>query len=210
MKNTLFIIFIAFSNALLAQNVAIELSRENILINHIDNPIIVTVENLDCNQIYIYSKDAQIQQTNCKANIRPNGDKKTVSIEVFKINETDTILLDKKNFRTRSIKPKANFFGHGNGDLKLGVFKNNLNNAKLSAFSEYICVKFEIYNSKMLVIRENKIVGLAQNSNETFSETTKALIQKIKTGDEVYFLDLKCKIMDTFMDLESLKFKIID
>ena len=199
-----------FTHVLLGQEIAIELSRENILINDIENPIVVSIENLDCKHIYLYSEDAKIQQYGCKASILPNTDKKTVQISIFKITETDSSLLTKKRFRTQNIKPTAQFFGYENGTLKLEVLKNHLNHAKLSAYSEYICVKFKINTSRMLVLRNDNVIGLTQNSNETFSEATKTLLQHIEIGDEIYFLDLKCKIEDTVVNIEPLKFKIIN
>lgn len=195
-------------NSAFAQEVAIELTKENVLIHGITNPLNVVIKNVDCNSIYLTSKDAILDNNGCKSSIIPNSEKKELTLSIYKISKNDTVFIKNKVFRVKLMKPLPALAGFSDGEIKIENLKH-LSFKSLRAYSEYVCTEFQITSCKILFLRNDKPIGISDNYDNKFSIKTKELIKKTEIGDKIYFLDIKCKVLDNIVELDPMKFQII-
>lgn len=196
------------SNFMWTQEVSIELSRENIIYRGVMNPMKATIEGVDCKSVYLKSIDAVIDKNGCDFSIIINSEIKEVTIEVYKLQKQDTLFIENKKFRVKDIPFYFTVAGVSGGNIKLEMFKQIVSLGSFLTYNSYACVDFPISEFKMIILRDNDILGLSQNIGSKSSIETKALIEKIQVGDNVYFIDIKSEILDKVFELETVKFVI--
>jgi len=214
MKKLLILLSILFINTIVAQEVSVELSRENIIIREIYNPLIITVENTSCEDIIVKSDDAEISKNDdgsCKFKLITKTKNRQLFLSIYKTKHKDTLLIDKKGFRVLDLpNPIPTINGLKGGQVSEKIFKTNFSLGKLGSYSEYICMNFSITECTMIIFRNDKFIGQSKNIGHRITNQTKDIMQLAKSGDDVYFFNIKCEILDTIRELDAMKFKIID
>ncbi|WP_456439833.1 GldM family protein [Psychroserpens sp.] len=212
MRKLLILLSFLFLNICIAQEVSLELSRENIIMRGITVPIKVTIENIDCKDVIIKSEEAEISKGDgCKFNLVTRTENREIVLNFYKIKRKDTVFVEKKTFRVRDLpKPTPTIAGLEEGEVSIESFKKYFSIARFDSYSEYICMNFKITEYTMMIVRDNQSVGISKNLGNRASEDTKQLIQLAKTGDKVYIVDLKCKVHDEIRELDEIKFDIVD
>ncbi len=213
MNKTLFILFFLCLNILLAQEISLENRRDNIMYRGVHNPVSALIENVDCDSIFLKVPDAKIlSKRGCFFNIVPISDRKEIDINFYKITNKDTVFIKKRVLRVRDV-PNPTFVvaGRNEGKMKVSYFKT-LSIASFNATSDssFFCMSYYVEEFKMIVLRNNTSVGVSKNIGRRASLETKELIQKVKPGDIVYILDIKCEFLNNIVELDPAKFEIIE
>ena len=210
MKIVLFLLFAV--NMSFTQEVALELSRENVIIRGITNPINLAVENTKCENVVITCEDAKITKyDNCNYSILTNTPSRELQINIFKKKDRDTIFVSKKLLRVKELpNPIPTITGLNGGQISEESFKTIFSLGRFESFSEYIHMDFKITEYTMMVVRDNQSIGISENIGDRASEETKQLINLVKAGDKVYIVDLVCDVLNEIRELDEVKFEITE
>ena len=179
-------------NSLIAQEFGMHFYKPNLYVG-LDNPIKVVVENLNCDSIVVSSKDITILGSGCKYEIRS---KKPVSalIEVFGIINGDTTHLGKEYLKLKYLpNPIAKLGRIINGDIHLGEFKAQKGVLAMLDGVD-INVRCQVTKYKMLVMRNNQLIGVSKNIGPRFESHSITLVEKVEKGDQVYILEIFARI----------------
>ena len=213
MKRYLYILFLVQSIGF-AQEVAIEMTTKNTLFKGVQNPILVTVENTDCKDIIISSENAKIIQSDhnaCANTIVPDTISKVLTINVYKKESKDTILVDKKVYRLLDVPdPILDVSGLTEGEVPKKTFKNRMIHGRMSSYLDpnIACAVFKITEFTLMVIRDQNVIGISKNIGNRATDETKQLVELIKSGDKVYIVDIKCQMLSEIRELDEIKFDI--
>lgn len=211
MKNFTFLILLCSIN-LFSQEISLEKTTGNILYRGAHNSVKAIIEAIDCDSVYLKSIDAEIiKYDGCHFNIISHSEKKEITINFYQIKNKDTLFINKQISRLKNIPaPTFSVMGKTEGKIGLKTFKG----FKLASFRAFLddrfaCMTYKISEFKMIVIRDNTSIGIVENIGNKATLTAKELIDKVKSGDTVYFLDIKCKVLNKMMELDSVKFEVI-
>jgi hypothetical protein len=211
MKNFTFLILLCSIN-LFSQEISLEKTRGNILYRGVHNSVKAIIETTDCDSVYLKSTDAEIIKiNNCYFNIVSHSEKKEITINFYQIKNKDTLFVNKQISRLKNIPPPTFMvMGKTEGTIGQKSFRN-LKKASFSAFLDdrFACMTYKISEFKMIVIRNNKSIGIVENIGHKATLSTKELITKVKAGDTVCFLDMKCKVLNKIVELDPVKFEVI-
>nr|WP_321228024.1 GldM family protein [uncultured Psychroserpens sp.] len=210
MKIVLFLLFAV--NMSFTQEVALELSRENVIIRGITNPINLAVENTKCENVVITCEDAKITKyDNCNYSILTNTPSRELQINIFKKKTNDTIFVDKKLLRVRKLPdPIPTISGLNEGEVSEETFKIHFSQGRINSYSEYVCISFDVIEYTIIIVRDNNSIGISKNIGDRASEETKQLINLVKAGDKVYIVDLVCDVLNEIRELDEVKFEITE
>jgi len=210
MRNVLFLL--VFVNVSFAQEVSLELSRENIILRGIPVPIKATIENTKCKDVIIKSKDAEITKyDDCKFRLTTISKSRELLLSFYKKTGKDTVFVDKKIFRIKDIpRPIPTVAGRGEGEISEETFKSVFSIGRFDCFSEYIHMDFKITEFTIMIVRNNQSIGISRNIGNRASEETKKIIQLVKAGDKVYIVGLKSDYLNEVRELDEIKFDIIE
>jgi len=212
MKKTVFLLSLFFLNTIVAQEVFVELSRENNIYRGITIPITIAIENTGCEHVYVRSSNAKLSKRNgCDYNLLTNSLHKTLTLSIYKLKNTDTLFIKKKHFRILDLpNPIPTINGQNGGQISEKLFKSNFSLGKFGSYSEYICMNFPIIECTMIVLRNDQYIGVVKNIGHRVTDQTKKTIKLVNSGDIVYFLNIKCKMQDEIRELNYMKFEITD
>ncbi|MEZ5007216.1 MAG: GldM family protein [Chitinophagales bacterium] len=214
MKNLiLLIIVLVSSNILLAQHITVANTRLNIIYMGIDNPISITVENYDCDDLIIYCTNGLIKQDDgCQYTIR-TSEVGEVKITVNIKKDGEITALKTIYFRSQRIPPPvAQVARKSGGEVSVNEFKLQKGvGVVLEGFD--FDVKYAVTNYSCIIITfSNKEAKFIDSSSEAkFTNKMTSAFNKIKVGDEVIFYDIRANGPDERQCLiESIKFDIIE
>lgn len=195
-----------------AQEVAIELSQQNLIIRGIQNPLIIALENTKCKNIVLKSELTKITKgNNCSFNLVTSNPSRELTINIFKKKSRDTMFVTKKVFRVKDFPdPIPMIAGFKEGEISEETFKKYFSIGKFYSYSEVVCADFKITEYTMMVVRDNQSIGISENIGDRASEDTKQLINLVKVGDKVYIVDLMCDVLNEIRELDEVKFEITE
>jgi len=205
-----FIILFFGVTSIKAQEVSVELPKENIIIRGITTPLNIIVENLSCEDVHVKSKETEIiKHNNCKYNLITQTASDNLILSIYKVANKDTLLITDKGFRVIDLpNPVASIAGRNSGLITENRFKEITKHARLQCYSEHVHADFRVTNYTMIIVRNEEIIGISKNIGNKATDKTKTLIDLVKSGDTVYILDVFSKIMDKTFESDMIKFEI--
>lgn len=211
MKKLLIVFFIFFANTIIAQEISIEKTKENILYRGVRNPVKAIIEKVNCSSIILKSDDAEITKNGCHFNIITSSKKKEIQIEFYNIIDNDTLFVKKSMSRLKDIpNPTFTVSGQTGGRIPVDTFKK-LSHGKFKAYSDssFFCMTFPVSQFKMIITRKDMLIGVSTNISNKATLETKELMKKVQQGDKVYIVDINCKALNKTVELNPVTFKII-
>lgn len=202
-------ILILVYNITNAQEVAIEMSKMNIAYAGLDNPMVVMLEGIGCNEFFVCTDNGSIHQgKNCNYTYSP--EKVGIANIYFKrsIKAVDTIACRKIRIKPLPT-PSAKFANKSGGNIGLGEFKAQSGLiASLEGFD--IDARFNIESYKINVIRGNNVLHSVLNHSSRIEVSNQYIIDQVKNGDKIIFENIFVKMpgLEKSQKLNSLIFEI--
>lgn len=228
-------VLIAFTTDIFSQQVAVQLSKMNILYEIVPNPIKVVVENYPCNKVIVGSKYGKINKVNDDQNDgqyyykTSQCDRHTDSIFIGILEKGSIKWVDTLNYRIISVLDavEPNFQNRFNNScikkeylLKIikyaedsipGLEKRDYNELYLSAplINFDINLSFKIVRYCVDLYRNDSIVYSEECvSDEFFSRDLINQLKLSKSGDELLFYNITVKYLDCEKVVSDYKLKI--
>ena len=195
------LIFGVLSSFIYSQNISIKKANANYfessyLISEMENIVSVFIENTKCDDIHITSKNGNVEKMiNCNFKILPKKGR-TIKLDIFKITHQDTVFQ-----KTKEIRLKDNFI------YKSTIIRSAKTYDSEMSIKEFKDIKFYVgaypkgvicydYNKslitqyRLILLRSNEVIGNHLNSGSEFDQDALKLLQKVKIGDKLHFVDI--------------------
>ncbi|MGB1204205.1 MAG: hypothetical protein ACPG5B_01095 [Chitinophagales bacterium] len=185
---------------------------DNDLYQNAYNSFVLKNKKNHCEAFYLTTNNGTVKKDRCNYLLVPNKLHKT-EVCIFKIVEKDTILLEKRSFNVKKAPLLiAEVGGKYEGKIRkkdlqaqLGVLPNNKYYYIIS------CQKYHVTKYRILVMRDENVIGTHLNIGAKFDKETTALVQKTKPKDKVYFVDIYTKYPHgEEVKLNALEFEIVE
>ena len=180
----------AFSKTLKSTpTVSVAADKMNLFYIGIDNPITVAMAGIPAEKIKVSCDEAEIEDLgNGHYNVRIN----TVGKKIIKV-EADGIAPKEIEYRVKRIPdPTAMINFSSGGAFGVDAFKQQ---KKIHASLQGWPLEEQCVVQSFTITRQSKMANPVEviNKGANFSETTLELVENIKSGDVVYFDNIKCK-----------------
>lgn len=214
MKWLVTIIFAILNATSYAQNISFSTVVDNHqLIYGIYNRIILQSEKDDCGQYFLKSENALIEKDKCEYIIIPKEIGK-LKVEVYKLNNNDTLKVKTHNFSVRSFALKAEIGNLSGGQVRKSTFKVqrgvtvSVDNS-ITPFSGDI--RFSIIEHSILILRNDSCLYQETSKESVFSQELRNKLQNLQSNDKVFLYNVIAKgPYGNEREVASVIFEIID
>lgn len=209
MIRILIVIFLFLVTKTYSQEIAIEMSRQNIIFAGLDNPFDIVVRKTPNKSLFLKKDNGRIDNNGDNFMIHPIRIG-LAKIAIYRISKKDTIFLADKYFKVKSLNSyvKARLGGQSDGIMckeKLEILK------RIDAVVEEldICLTLNILSSRIVVFRGDSLVYSNKINSKLITDDIKKDFSKLHYGDIIYFMDINIISLDkTQFELNPLKFTI--
>jgi hypothetical protein len=188
----------------LGRGMAIEVKGHNFLFHGIENSISITVEGVNCNDIFLEIDSGYIKTSvnTCEKYIVPYG--RNCEISIYFIEKADTVLVKRKSFVVKAIPtPYVNILGHTGGEIDKGVVKV-LDKLRLGVRHDLEFPPYEIVSFNLIILTGNKISHYFINNKEgRITKEMKDALSFVKQGDILCFSSVVVLYPDNNIEVVS-------
>lgn len=201
-----FLVFFLFQNMLIAQQPLVAISDQmNVIYIGIDNPVTIAVEGFPKEHVYVSSDDLQvIQNEDGTYNLNPTE----LGTAILKVQPRGKATQEIPYRVKRIPHPVSKLGFNDGGNITLEYLKNQKGvDANIWPFELAECT---VTSYEITLQSKNKDPWSVVNQGEAFSESAKKLINKVQSGDIVYFDVIKsiCSDDPEERKMNSMIFKI--
>lgn len=177
---TLFVLIslTTFSKVALCQSTGIEIVNDRFVFLNVSNSVQVFVEGTDCDSILIKSDANVWREKDCFWVVKPDQffGRFGLKIEIFKLKNVDTIHIETKRLKVKTLKTMAPHIGQFFGLDTIGLDEMKAQMA-ISAFNSewdktgsYVGI---VKSFNCLALRNNQILGFQSNRGAKFNNRLK-------------------------------------
>ncbi|MEZ4888975.1 MAG: GldM family protein [Chitinophagales bacterium] len=190
--NPILLLLIFVFNASFAQEVAIEISKIDYIYERIANTMTITAARIPCSSLYVTANGKELSGKNCEYTFGAKKAGERLEIEVFEVKKGDTCFLQKRIFGVHPIPlPIPQLGNKRSGKMGIGELKAQRGVITIDEYYYlYGCAHTPVTRFRIIVLRNEDLIGTTFNKGAVFESQTKALLEKVQVGDKVYFVDI--------------------
>jgi len=202
-------VFILFCTESFSQKITIEKMGIKRLMFGVYNYLQITSDACPCDSLIVEAKEKMEYDGDCLWKVKPQSfyPHPGMNLTVSRVQNTDTLLIDKHVFKIQKQNPLFVSSPHHNMSVK--EIRNLKHIFTLAAYGEYGCYDSKAESFKVVILRDGKLIHFVNNETSTFSKALKKALKDIVPKDEIHFFDIENNDHDSLYFLNPVDFKVV-